>query len=44
MLDNEMLQVPLGDYGIGIGMIAGGLGMVGLAQALRLLLEINAKA
>jgi hypothetical protein len=30
-------------YAIAIGMICGGLGMIGLAQALRLLLEINAK-
>jgi hypothetical protein len=33
----------LTDYAIEIGMMAGGLGMVGLAQALGLLLEINAK-
>ena len=30
-------------YAIAIGMMSGGLGMIGLAQALRLLLEINAK-
>jgi hypothetical protein len=30
-------------YAIAIGMICGGLAMGGLAQALRLLLEINAK-
>ncbi len=33
--------VLLTDYAIAIAMISGGLGMVGLAQALRLLLEIN---
>jgi hypothetical protein len=33
--------VLLGDYLTGIGTIAGGLAMGGLAQALRLLLEIN---
>ena len=38
---SEMLQVS--DYASGIKTIAGGLGLVGLAQALRLLLEINAK-
>jgi hypothetical protein len=35
--------VPLTDYLIAIGMISGGLGMGGLAQALRLLLEVNRK-
>ena len=30
-------------YALAIGMICGGLAMGGLAQALRLLLEINAK-
>jgi hypothetical protein len=38
---SEMLQVS--GYASGIETIAGGLGLVGLAQALRLLLEINAK-
>jgi hypothetical protein len=33
--------VPLADYLTAIGTIAGGLAMGGLAQALRLLLEIN---
>jgi len=33
--------VPLADYLTAIGTTAGGLAMGGLAQALRLLLEIN---
>jgi hypothetical protein len=40
----QMLEVyPLSDYGVSIRTIAGGLIMLGLAQALRLLLEINVK-
>ncbi len=34
-------RVPLRYYAIDIGMISGGLGMLGLAQALRLLLMIR---
>jgi hypothetical protein len=34
---------PSADYAIAIGTIAGGLGRIRLAQALRLLLEIRAK-
>ena len=36
-------DLSMSDYASGIETIAGGLGLVGLAQALRLLLEINAK-
>jgi hypothetical protein len=36
-------RVPLRYYAILVGMIAGGIGMLGLAQALRLLLLIFAK-
>ena len=36
-----MVEVVLSDYAIAIELIGGGLGMIGLAQALRLLLEIN---
>jgi hypothetical protein len=35
------VEVALSDYAIAIELIGGGLGMIGLAQALRLLLEIN---
>jgi len=35
------VEVVLSDYAIAIELIGGGLGMIGLAQALRLLLEIN---
>jgi hypothetical protein len=35
------VEVVLSDYAIAIEMIGGGLGLIGLAQALRLLLEIN---
>jgi hypothetical protein len=42
LIDAEpMVEVVLSDYAIAIEMIGGGLGMIGLAQALRLLLEIN---
>jgi hypothetical protein len=34
-------EVALNDYAIAIELIGGGLSMIGLAQALRLLLEIN---
>jgi hypothetical protein len=40
----ETFDVTLSDYETPIRTIAGGLGMVGLAQALRLLLEINVQA
>jgi hypothetical protein len=36
----EMVAVPVSDYAIAIGMISGGLAMIGLAQALRLLLVV----
>ena len=39
----KTVRVPLRYYAIAIGMMAGGLGMGGLAQALRLLLEINGR-
>jgi hypothetical protein len=41
--NEQMFEVTLSDYGAGIRTIAGGLVMIGLAQALRLLLEINAR-
>jgi hypothetical protein len=37
----QTYEVALSDYGVSIRTIAGGLIMIGLAQALRLLLEIN---
>jgi len=40
--DNETVQ-EVSDYAMGIGTIATGLALVGLAQALRLLLKINAR-
>jgi hypothetical protein len=44
VLSNEQTyEVTLSDYGVSIRTIAGGLIMIGLAQALRLLLEINRK-
>ncbi len=39
----DEIQLTLSDYALPIRTISGGLGMIGLAQALRLLLEINAK-
>jgi hypothetical protein len=36
-------EVTLSDYGVSIRTIAGGFIMIGLAQALRLLLEINVR-
>jgi hypothetical protein len=36
-------RVQLRYYAIAVGLISGGLGLVGLAQALRLLLEINVR-
>ena len=42
VLSNEQtFEVTLSDYETPIRAIAGGLAMIGLAQALRLLLEIN---
>jgi len=38
-----MFEVTLSDYGAAIRTIAGGFIMIGLAQALRLLLEINVR-
>jgi hypothetical protein len=35
--------LPLEYYAIAVGMMSGGLGLVGLAQALRLLLKIYAR-
>jgi hypothetical protein len=39
----ETVRIPLRYYALAIAMIAGGVGMVGIAQALRLLVEINAR-
>jgi hypothetical protein len=39
-----MPRVPLRYYAMAIGMVSGGLGMVGLAQALRLLILIHREA
>jgi hypothetical protein len=39
----KTVRVPLRYYAIAIGMMSGGLGMGGLAQALRLLLVINGR-
>jgi hypothetical protein len=40
LYNEETFDVALSDYEAPIRMIAGGLAMIGLAQALRLLLEI----
>ncbi len=40
LLTGPMPRVPLRYYAIAIGLISGGFGMVGVAQALRLLLLI----
>jgi hypothetical protein len=41
MLEPELISgTPLSDYAIGIGMIVGGIAVVGLAQALRLLIVV----
>jgi hypothetical protein len=42
LYNEQTFEVTLSDYGAAIRTISGGLIMVGLAQALRLLLEINA--
>jgi hypothetical protein len=39
----KTVRVPLRYYAIALGLISGGLGMGGIAQALRLLLVINGK-
>jgi hypothetical protein len=39
----SMVEVGLTDYAIASKVIGGGLGLIGLAQALRLLLEIKAR-
>jgi hypothetical protein len=36
-------ELALSDFGIAIGMVTGGFGLIGLAQALRLLLVIYEK-
>jgi hypothetical protein len=41
ILANQEADIALEYYAMAIGMICGGLGLGGLAQALRLLLEIN---
>jgi hypothetical protein len=40
VLNNAEVEVALTDYAIVFEMIGGGLGMIGLAQALRLLLVV----
>ena len=42
-IEDSPRDLPFGYYAAAIAMIAGGLGMVGLAQGLRLLLLIYAK-
>jgi hypothetical protein len=44
MLVSQGTRIPLRYYAIVIGMIATGIGLVGIAQALRLLLLIYATA
>jgi hypothetical protein len=43
LVTEEMFQFPLSDYAIAVGLISGGLGLVGIAQALRILLAISSK-
>jgi hypothetical protein len=43
LLIEKTVRIPLRYYAVAIAMIAGGVGMVGIAQALRLLVEINAR-
>ena len=43
LLVEKMVRVPLRYYAVALGLISGGLGMGGIAQALRLLLVINGK-
>jgi hypothetical protein len=40
LLTAAMPRIPLRYYAIAIGLVSGGLGMVGVAQALRLLISI----
>jgi len=40
LLTETQYEVPLSDLGIAIGMISGGFGLIGLAQAVRLLRAI----
>jgi hypothetical protein len=39
-LHGQAMQVPLRDYGMAMGMTCCGVGMVGVAQALRILLGV----
>jgi hypothetical protein len=39
----KTVRIPLRYYAIALGLISGGLGMGGVAQALRLLLVINGR-
>jgi hypothetical protein len=39
----EDRRIPVRSYGITIGLIAGGVGLIGLGRALRVLLDLNAK-
>jgi hypothetical protein len=43
LVAEKTVRVPLRYYAMALGMISGGLAMGGLAQALRLLLEINGR-
>jgi hypothetical protein len=43
LYNEQTFEVTLSDYATPIRTIAGGLAMIGLAQALRLLLEVNAR-
>ena len=43
LLTGPMPRVPLRYYATAIGMMSGGLGMVGVAQALRLLVALMAR-
>ena len=40
----KQTRIPLSYYGVAIGMICGGFAMIGIAQALRLLLVLVAEA
>jgi hypothetical protein len=43
LLAEKTVRIPLRYYGSAIGLMSGGLGLVGLAQVLRLLLVIVGK-
>jgi hypothetical protein len=43
LVTEEMFQFPLSDYAIAVGMVSGGIGLGGIAQALRILLAISSK-